>query len=206
MDNGIEKPRIIRRRAEHILKQRCNQDTNGNSASLRHNLEVQAVELQMQNEILRFTREELEKERDRYLELYEFSPVMYLTLDDLGHIMEANQTACQRLEIVKSGLKKTPLSRYLNREGADQYRIFRRKLCKSQARAKCELEMKIGLKPLFVEVYAIARPVEKRTMLALVDITERKNLEKEIEALRRKCHELNLSSTADSKHEERTSK
>jgi PAS domain S-box-containing protein len=60
--------------------------------SLIHDLRVHQIELEMQNDELRGSRNALEKARDEYALLYNRSPVGYFSLDASGIIRRANQT------------------------------------------------------------------------------------------------------------------
>lgn len=57
---------------------------------MRHELQVDQNELEMQGEELRRGQHKLEASRDRYVQLFDFAPVSYLSLSKNGLIVEAN--------------------------------------------------------------------------------------------------------------------
>ena len=71
---------------------------------LLHELEVREIELEMQNEELRAARSELEGIANLYEDLYEFSPVGYVTLDSAGVIRAINLTGAGLLRVERSQL------------------------------------------------------------------------------------------------------
>ena len=72
--------------------------------ALLQELQVHQIELEMQNEALRQKQRELEDSRNRYVDLYDFSPVGYLTLNSNGIIEELNLTAVALLGIERKDL------------------------------------------------------------------------------------------------------
>lgn len=64
---------------------------------LLEELQTYQVELEMQNAALRESQIALEESRDRYLDLYDFSPIGYLTLTRAALITEVNLTGAAML-------------------------------------------------------------------------------------------------------------
>ena len=103
----------LRQRAEaitwHMLSAEANSDrflSPAESQKVLHELRVHQIELEMQNQTLRDAQEALEESRDRYVDLYDFAPVGYLTLTDKGMIEEINLTAATLLGVERKKLQQ----------------------------------------------------------------------------------------------------
>ncbi len=78
----------------------------------------------MQNEELRLERIELAKAHERLVDLYDFAPVGYLTLDAKGVITAANLTAATLLGIERKKLLQRPFSGRMSQEHSDHWHRF----------------------------------------------------------------------------------
>jgi PAS domain S-box-containing protein len=115
--------------------------------------------------------------------------VGYVCLDVKGVIRNANLTLAEMLSKERRSLIDQPLSMYVHFEDQDIYYRHLKGLAESKTRQICELRMKKSDGTL-VEVqlessvfpYQNWRPEQYRTVI--IDITERKQMEKEQEALR----------------------
>jgi PAS domain-containing protein len=70
-----------------------NQASSNANNALLNDLRLHQTKLQLQNEELRQSQQELERTRRRYIDLFEQAPICYLTLDKFGLITNANQEA-----------------------------------------------------------------------------------------------------------------
>ena len=162
---------------------------------LLHELQVHQVELEMQNEALRQTQSALEASRDRYVDLYEFAPVGYLTLSTEGLIEEINLSATlllgkERKELLHRGFRTLVAAK-------DQDRWLRHFLSMKEDRGHCtiELTMQRGDGALLeARLDCLRAPGEaRRVRVALSDVGERKRSEELLEQSRaeiRKLHEF----------------
>lgn len=181
----------LRRRAEDALQklQRDGSDFSDLSPQdvkdLVHDLEVHRIELEMQNENLRQAQQQVEITRDRYIDLYDFSPVGYLTLNDRGLILEANLAVAQLLGTNRSTMIQKRFSGFLSKEATDVFYLFLSDLFESRKRSTCDLQVvpEVGTS-LHVQLDGMAvqdgtgEAVQAR--LAITDVTQRVMSEQEL--------------------------
>jgi PAS domain-containing protein len=89
-------------------------------AAVLHELQVHQIELEMQNESLRQAHATLEEAHDRYLDLYDLSPVGYVTLRRNGRIAEVNLTVASLFGVDRNRLINRGLASSLAAGDADR--------------------------------------------------------------------------------------
>lgn len=109
---------------------------------LIHELQIFQVELELQNDELRCTQQELMEFKIHYTQLYDFTPVGYVTLDANGKILNANLTLARMLETERSALIERPLSDHVLPRDQDIYYLHLQALFESKKRQICDLKMK----------------------------------------------------------------
>ena len=121
----------LRRRAEEKLLNQpgaLDEIFSSNVYSVVHELQVHQIELEMQNHELCRTQQELEVSRAKYFDLYDSAPAGYVTLNEKGIIVEANQTAAGLLGQERSALIGQPLTCFIAREDQNIYYLCNKKL------------------------------------------------------------------------------
>jgi PAS domain S-box-containing protein len=91
---------------------------------LAHELLVQQIELEMQNEELRRALVSLETARDRYVDLYDFAPVGYASLDVEGRISDINLTGAGLLGVERRALIGQRFARHVSPVDGDRWHRF----------------------------------------------------------------------------------
>jgi len=151
-----------------------------------HELRVYQIELEMQNEALRRTQEELRDSRARYFDLYDLAPVGYVTLSETGLILETNLTAATLLCKARNELGKRPVSNFILKEDQDIYYRHREQLFKTGEPQSFELRMVRPEEPPFWARLDTTATQDKDGSLTcrvvMVDITEQKQAEEALRA------------------------
>ena len=150
-----------------------------------HEQEVYQIELEMQNRELRDSRLELEESHERYVNLYDFAPTGYLTLDERGTMKEVNLTLCAMLGIERSWLVDRSFAPWVLPADLSVFRDHMRKCQSSDEKIISTVQLIRKDKQLItVELISVSttNPVEniKNIKTVVLDITKKKELENEL--------------------------
>jgi PAS domain S-box-containing protein len=138
----------LRQQAEKIIQKKARKVPGNLDALLPadakrmlHDLHVQQIELELQNDELRGAQVDLEASRARYFDLYDMAPVGYFTLDTNGLILQANLTGAVQLGVARGALVNQPLGRFVAADDADKFYLIRRRLLSTGSPQAFELRL-----------------------------------------------------------------
>ncbi|MBI5558825.1 MAG: PAS domain S-box protein [Deltaproteobacteria bacterium] len=180
-----DQKKVLRRGAREKNKAPAGPKNDQETSQILYELQGHQVELEMQNDELRRTQQELETSRARYFDLYNLAPVGYCTIDQQGLILEANLTAAAQLGVAREALGAQSIRRFVFAEDQDVYSHRCRQLFETCAPQVCELRLQRPDAAVFwARMEAnLAHGPDGLPLCRLVisDITDRKRIE---EALR----------------------
>jgi PAS domain S-box-containing protein len=188
---------ILRRKAEAILKSKTQKLkpalTEAELLRAVHELEVFQIELELQNEELKLARERSEYIAQKYTSLYDFAPIGYFTLSDEGIILDLNHIGSKLLGKERSVLKGKSFGRFIPEQGLSTFNLFLEKTFKSKTKEEGEM-LVIGCdgKSISAQLTAIVEHEhDDHCLLMILDITERKKAESELEEVAKQLNLLN---------------
>lgn len=191
----------LRERAEALIDKSDLQVAATSPAEIQrlvHELQVYQTELELQNDELRRTQQELTAARDKFSDLYDFSPVGYLTVCPKGQILSANLTACELFGLTRSELIGTFFSTLVSESDTDELFLHYKSARQSGNRESCELQLQADAEQehtRYVQAQSI-RVAKKSDVIvsdslhiALTEITAQKRAEETQAALTEKLRQ-----------------
>jgi len=148
-------------------------------------LRLHQAELESQNEELRRAQIELQRARDRYRHLFDFSPVAFVSLDLHGRIQESNVAAAALLHSDPDDLQRRRIADFVILRDRPILDRHLKQLIHSTERQVCELGMSGLNSEVFVAEFDSIRVSgdEERCpeyRIAIKDITRRRQFANEI--------------------------
>ncbi len=127
---------------------------------------------------------ELELSRDRYVDLFDFAPVGYLTLSASGEIEQLNLTGADMLGMARDGLANADFSRFVAPEDQDGWREHFVHVLHHGDRQRFELALQHhGGGGVYVQLdcrRVTAADAPPQVRVTLTDISERKEAEADV--------------------------
>lgn len=173
----------IRKKAEELLRKNklLYQGLSfDDMQSVLHELQIHQIELEMQNDELRKAHEIIENSQKRYTDLYNYSPIGYLTTDINGVILEINTTALRLIQYDKNNVVGKPLSVFVNR--SDLEYIYQHLQClRSGQPHTCQVMItRHDHSTFFAELVSVPyldyETKADQFLITILDITERKKI------------------------------
>ncbi len=146
-----------------------------------HELDTYRIELELQNDELRATQKHLHDTRQEYINLYNFSPVGYCSLDSEGIIIKANDTLATMLDTPKSQVINQRFTQFVLNTDQDIFYLYQQAFLNNKTARCCELRLcpKNG-HPFWVKIDGTQHGTEL-TMLAITDINRLKAMEADLQ-------------------------
>ncbi len=189
----IEKLINLRETAEKLLKNdniKKEDLEKMNLPELFHELQVYQIELEIQNDELRKQQQKMEISRNKYLDLYDFAPIAYFTIDKNGVILETNLTGSKLLGRTRNNVIRKPLTLFLEKEYHSKFYQHRKKVLASNIKQSIEIKLVVNEEIVYgkMESVSVERENEQSKVIrtAITDITEQKKLEQNLYQSERK--------------------
>ncbi|HSL90071.1 MAG TPA: PAS domain-containing sensor histidine kinase [Ignavibacteriaceae bacterium] len=189
------------KKKKQSIPKKLSSDQFDNVQRLVYLLQVHQVELEHQNEELRIAQEELEQSRNKYVNLFDFSPIPYFTLDPQGIIQEVNLSASKMIGIERKKLIGKNFITYVPFYERDLFQSFLLTVFSTSVKHSRELKI-TGKNKKVYNVLLDGLKLEdfiahgQYCQVALIDLTEYKRIE---ESLKRSNEELQVLNIAKDK-------
>ena len=159
-------------------------------------LQVHQIELEHQNQELKIAQEELEVSRSKYVNLFDFSPIPYFTMDPDGVIEEVNLSASKMIGLERKKLIGRKITTYIPTDAREVFLSFMKDVFRYTEKQSCHLTVMNNDKSVLqvlLEGIKLEDTLEPglKCQVALIDLTEYKNIEDSLKESNKKLKRLN---------------
>lgn len=194
IESGRDEQESLRLEAEAQLSHLPQKKLRSQPAvELLHELQVHQIELEMQNDELKRSQILIEECRDRFVDLYDFSPVGYFTLSAEGTVREVNLTGAALLNVDRKKMLNHRFVLLVAAEDRDLWHRHFKSTKHSGEKQSCELKLKRGEGRFFqakLESLRVKNNDESSVRIIVSDVTEKNQMEREIQERTNEMSEL----------------
>jgi PAS domain-containing protein len=138
---------VLRKKAEEKMTKRnyklSPESSKADLLSLNHELLVHQIELEEQNDELAKAREHAEIILEKYIDLYDLTPIGYFTLTNTGEIVEANLYAATMLGKKHASLVGSRFGFYVTEDSKPVFNKFIEDVIRTKSPKKCVINLNI---------------------------------------------------------------
>ena len=183
----------LRQKAEELLNGNTLTDKTDEISNLIQELQIYQMELEIQNQELIKTTEQLENSRDRLSFLYHRAPVGYATLDDSGMIKECNERFSEILNMPSNKILFKPFSKFIHEEDKNIYFARIKAFLNNPENKFIEIRLKRNNTYFYSKIEGRYVPWEKEDhtklrdnmLITITDISKQKELEENLRIAKR---------------------
>ena len=173
-------------KAEALLKEKSLKtalpSSDSDKAKLIHELGVSQIELELQNAELLHALGEARCANDRYTELYDHTPIGFITLTPDGCILEANIPASALLGKERTKLVNNRFGLFISEEERPGFNFFLDSIFKTETSQTGEVVLLAGKEgfPRSIQLTGIRNGTDEQCRVVMVDMTENKQAQKQL--------------------------
>ncbi len=188
----------LRQQAEELLQKHpeLEHELTSGITDLIHELKINQTELEVQNQELKRSQQELSALHKKYEDLYEFAPCGYITLDTKGVILQINLTGAAILGINKSSLTAhTNFANFVANGWQKSFKELLHDIEQNKQKNSAELKLQNGKGTcnwvkVDIQPEQNAKGPVLQWQMSLIDITERKQAENDLQESEKKLRQL----------------
>ncbi len=161
-------------------------------------IHVYHIELEIQNDELLRTRNQLEAQHLKFYELYDLAPIGYLTVDENNTITEINRCASKYLGVAKSEVIGVDFTKFIHRDYQDIFYFKKNEINDNSDEVSFELVLKTQHDNIhcLLNIVRIKRENGTNFFVTIDDISFEKKIQQELE-----ISKANLTSLLESSEE-----
>jgi PAS domain-containing protein len=173
--------KMLREKAEKVLNEKQRKEDDAlreiNLNKLVHELQVQQIELEMQNEELQQAYETAETALKKYTMLFDLAPMGFFSLDAEGAICDLNFTGADMLGERRFSLIDSNFKLFISEDSKPVFNNFFRKVYTSNSKESCEVMLGYNDQSLCrVYMEGVVTEDEQKCLLSVVDISKFTNV------------------------------
>lgn len=160
----------------------CNPEQTSSEAQIPfHKLQILQKKYELQSIEMLKLQHKLEEMRKRYVSIYDFSPVGYVTLDESGCIKDINLTCAELLGVERSRLVDISFNNFVDKNSAHAFLNHLQKSKYSKEKVTTEVAFRVKGELVWVQMLSVpqlnAELQYNLCGIAVVDITDYKSRE-----------------------------